>query len=111
MAKIYNSPSDWLVTCPPQVLEYCYSAPLGKYDEYKEFITLGFPLEKTPTEKDVLNIQQSLWKSGYFRSVRTVDILIAAYAILNDAVVLSSDHDYEYIAKVTDLQQEYIAPT
>lgn len=33
------------------------------------------------------------------------------YAILNDATVLAADRDFDHIAQVTDLKQEYIAPS
>jgi predicted nucleic acid-binding protein len=111
IGEVVASPSDRLVTCPPTVLEYCHSAPVGKYEEYLEFVQLGFPLEKHPEEFDVVEIQRALWDNGLARSAKAMDILIAAYAIKNDAVVLSCDHDYEYIAKVTPLRQEYIAPS
>lgn len=39
-----------------------------------------------------------------------MDILIAAYAIVNDATVLAADHDFDHIAQVSDLQHEYVAP-
>jgi len=112
IADIRSSPADFMVTCPPQVLEYCHSAR-GKedYTEYRDAITLGFPLEIHPTEDDVLDTQEALWEGGLARSARAMDILIAAYAILNNAVVLHCDHDYEYIAQVVPLQQEYLTPT
>ena len=109
--RIEDTPSDQFVTCPPQVLEFCYSAPSDKYDEYRVLISLGFPLELHPEEDFVLDLQGTLWKSGKFRAAGSIDILIAAYAILNDAIVLSCDHDFSHIAEVSDLQQEYISPT
>jgi len=112
IAEIRSLPADFMVTCPPQVLEYCHSARgRDDYKEYRDAISLGFPLEIHPTENDVLDIQEALWESGLARSARAMDILIAAYAISNDAVVLHCDHDYEYIAQVVPLQQEYIKPT
>ncbi len=40
-----------------------------------------------------------------------IDILIAGYAIVNDATVLTADHDFDYIARVSDLQHEYVPPS
>lgn len=41
----------------------------------------------------------------------SLDIVIAGYAIGNDATVLGADHDFDHIATVTDdLRHEYIAP-
>lgn len=39
------------------------------------------------------------------------DILIAGYAIVNDATVMAADHDFDLIAEVTDLRHEYVAPS
>ena len=72
---------------------------------------LGFPLERAPDESLVLDVQSALWNSGFVRAAGAVDILIAAYAIVNDATVLTADHDFDHIAQVTDLQHEYVAPS
>ena len=45
------------------------------------------------------------------RAAGAVDILIAGYAIVNDAIVLAADHDFGHIAAVSDLRHEYIAPS
>jgi predicted nucleic acid-binding protein len=108
--SIEASPSDSLVTCPPQVLEFCHSAPPGRYTEFRDLISLGFPLENHPEEPLVLDIQQALWTNGLHRAAGPVDILIAAYAILNNATVLACDHDFEHIASVTELMTEYVDP-
>jgi predicted nucleic acid-binding protein len=108
---IERAPSDLFVTCPPQVLEFCHSARTPvEHDRYRERISLGFPLEHAPDESFVLDIQGSLWNAGLVRAAGAVDILIAAYAIVNDATVLAADHDFDHIAKVADLRHEYIAP-
>lgn len=99
------------MTCPPQVLEFCHSARTPQeHADYRELISLGFPLERAPEEMLVLDIQAALWNSGLMRSAGTVDILIAAYAIVNDATVLTADHDFDHIARVSDLSHEYVAP-
>ncbi len=46
-----------------------------------------------------------------FRAAGSVDILIAGYAIVNDSTVLAADDDFGYLARVTDLQFEYVTPT
>ena len=63
------------------------------------------------TGKDALNIQQALWESGLMRAAAAMDVLIAAYAVANDAVILNSDHDFGYLATATGgaVRQEYIA--
>lgn len=45
------------------------------------------------------------------RAAAAIDVLIAAYAVANDAVVLNSDQDFGYIELATAgaVRQEYIA--
>ncbi|RJF40923.1 PIN domain-containing protein [Actinomyces sp. 2119] len=112
LRRIERTPSDLLVTCPPQVLEFCHSARTPQeHTRYRELISLGFPLERAPDESLALDIQGALWNSGLVRCAGALDILIAAYAIVNDATVLTADHDFDYIAQVSDLMHEYVAPT
>lgn len=112
LRRIERAPADLFVTCPPQVLEFCHSARTPEeHARYREKIGLGFPLERAPDESLVLDIQSALWGSGLVRSAGAVDILIAGYAIVNDATVLTADHDFDYIARVSDLQYEYVPPS
>lgn len=37
--------------------------------------------------------------------------LLAGYALVNDATVLTSDRDFDHIASVTALRHEYLAPS
>lgn len=111
LLAIVESPADLFVTCPPQVLEFCHSARSPEeYAVYRSRITLGFPLEHAPTESLVLTVQQSLWDAGLVRAAGASDILIACYALVNDATVLCTDRDFGYIAQVCGLRQEYLAP-
>jgi predicted nucleic acid-binding protein len=112
LRRIERAPADLFVTCAPQVLEFCHSARTPEeHARHREQISLGFPLEHAPDESLVLNIQSVLWNSGLVRSAGSLDILIAGYAIANDATVLAADHDFDHIATVSDLQHEYIAPS
>lgn len=112
LRHIERAPTDLFVTCPPQVLEFCHGARTpAEYVRYRESISLGFPLERAPDESLVLDIQSALWNSGLVRAADAMDILIAGYAILNDATVLAADHDFAHIAAVTELQYEYVAPS
>lgn len=106
------SPHHLIITCPPQVLEYCHSA--RSYEEYRELredMDELLPAWEHPTEKEALDIQQALWESGLVRAAAAMDVLIAAYAVANDAVVLNSDHDFGYIETATSgaVRQEYVA--
>ncbi|GAA4699860.1 hypothetical protein GCM10025781_17440 [Kocuria gwangalliensis] len=111
LREIERTPSDLLVTCPPQVLEFCHSARTPEqYKRYRQQISLGFPLEQAPDESLVLDIQNALWNSGLVRAAGSLDILIAGYAIVNSATVLAADRNFDHIAKVSDLRHEYVAP-
>lgn len=108
---IERSLSDLFVTCPPQVLEFCHSARTPQeHAVYREQISLGFPLEVAPSESLLLGIQSALWSAGLVRAAGPLDILIAGYAIVNDATVLTADRDFDHIAAVTSLAHECIAP-
>ena len=112
LRRIAGSPADLFVTCPPQVLEFCHSARTpAEHSRYRERISLGFPLERAPEESLVLDIQSTLWNEGLVRTAGSLDILIAGYALVNDAAVLTADRDVGHIASVTALRHEYIAPS
>ncbi|HEY0247842.1 MAG TPA: PIN domain-containing protein [Gryllotalpicola sp.] len=101
-----------LLTCPPQVLEYCHSARSAQeYAELRADMDALLPAWEHPTEKAALDIQQALWDTGLPRAAGAFDCLIAAYAVVNDAVILHSDHDLTYIGRATGgtVRQEYIA--
>ena len=91
-----------IVTCPPQVLEYCHPAQNPtEYRERRADMELLIALRRHPANGDVLDLQQALWDNGLMRAAGTVDLLIAAYAIANDATVLSADRDFDAIAQAT----------
>ena len=106
------TPNHLIITCPPQVLEYCHSArSRDEYAELREDMETLLAAWEHPTEKDALDIQQALWESGMMRAAGAFDCLIAAYAVANDAVVLNSDRDFRHIELATDgsVRQEYVA--
>ncbi|MCU1419890.1 MAG: hypothetical protein JWR57_1059 [Mycetocola sp.] len=101
-----------IITCPPQVLEYCHSARSPEeYAELREDMDELLAAWEHPTEKTALNIQQALWDNGLVRAAAAFDCLIAAYAIANEAVILNSDQDFGYIERATSgaVRQEYVA--
>ncbi len=63
-----------------------------------------------PDESMASEIQQALWDSGLIRAAAAFDCLIAAYAVVNDAIILNSDRDFGYIEMATGglIRQEYI---
>lgn len=107
------SPHHLIITCPPQVLEYCHSArDPGEYAELREDMNQLLPAWEHPHEQQSLDIQQALWESGLVRAAAAFDCLISAYAVVNDAVILNSDRDFGYIQRATKgtVRQEYVAP-
>ncbi|MDQ4213813.1 PIN domain-containing protein [Microbacterium capsulatum] len=106
------SPNHLIITCPPQVLEYCHSARNPReYAALREDMEQLLPAWEHPDEQGALDIQQALWDKGLTRAAAALDCLIAAYAVANDAVILNSDHDFGYIELATDgrVRQEYVA--
>jgi predicted nucleic acid-binding protein len=106
------SPHHLIITCPPQVLEYCHSARSPEeYTELRNEMEELLAAWEHPDERAALDIQQALWDAGLTRAAAAFDCLIAAYAIANDAVVLNSDHDFRYIQLATrgGFRQEYVA--
>lgn len=94
------SPAHLLITCPPQVLEYCHSARTPQeHQELRADMAQLLPAWEHPDERQALDIQQALWDSGFVRAAAALDCLIAAYAVVNDAVVLNSDRDFGYIGR------------
>ncbi|SFR63039.1 hypothetical protein SAMN04488591_2576 [Microbacterium azadirachtae] len=106
------SPNHLIITCPPQVLEYCHSArDPREYRDLREDMEGLLRAWEHPDGQDALDIQQALWEKGLVRAAAAFDCLIAAYAVVNDAVILNSDHDFGYIELATDgrVRQEYVA--
>jgi len=102
-----------IYSCPPQVLEYCWSArTAGEYAELRRDMELYTPAPITPSHSLILDIQQALWDGGLIRGAGNSDVMIAAYAIANRITILTADHDFEHIARALGdgrLLQEYVA--
>jgi predicted nucleic acid-binding protein len=101
-----------IITCPPQVLEYCHSARSPQeYARLRANMEALVPAWAHPPERAALDIQQALWDAGLARAAGAFDCLIAAYAAANDAVILNSDHDFGYIETATRgrVRQEFVA--
>lgn len=85
-----------IVTCPPQALEYCHAARTPtEFRERREDMEAFFALRRHPTLDDILDLQQALWNNGLMRAAGAIDIQIAAYALVNDATVLSADRGFD----------------
>lgn len=106
------SPNHLIITCPPQVLEYCHSArDPREYSELRRDMEELLPAWEHPDVREALDIQQALWNAGFLGAAAAFDCLIAAYAVANDAVILNSDRDFGYIEAATEgrVRQEYVA--
>ncbi len=106
------SPQHLIVTCPPQVLEYCHSArDDDEYRELRQDMEELLPARVHPTAAQALAIQNALWQCGMVRAAGAFDCLIAAYALVNDATILNSDRDFGYIERATAgaVRQEFVA--
>ncbi len=100
-----------MITCPPQVLEYCHAARSpDEYRELREDMDNLLSAWDHATNDISLDIQQALWGAGLLRAAAAFDCLIAAYAVANDAVVLNSDQAFGYIERATAgmVRQEYV---
>ncbi|WP_426324032.1 PIN domain-containing protein [Microbacterium sp. E-13] len=105
------SPTHLIITCPPQVLEYCRSARSAQeYQELRADMEQLLPAWEHPNEQQALDVQQALWDTGLMRAAAAFDCLIAAYAVVNDAVILNSDQDFGFIEIATRgaVRQEYV---
>ena len=106
------SPQHLIMTCPPQVLEYCHSARnANEYAELRDDMDNLLPAPTHPTASQALDIQQALWNRGLIRAAGAFDCLIAAYAVVNDAIILNSDRDFGYIADATGgtVRQQFVS--
>lgn len=112
LRTIAASAIDLIVTCPPQVLEFCRHARTPEeFHRRRALITLGLPTANSPGEELVLDVQDAV--IGAFpttsHTVGVNEVLIASHALANNATVLCTTPVYARIAEVTGLQQERIS--
>lgn len=106
--------ADEVAITEPILLEYLNGA--RNVDEYGRFrqALASLPL-LTTTERDwgrALDVHALLAATGpgHQRSVRLVDLVVAATAERNDAAVVHVDRDYERIASLTGQRVRWIGP-
>jgi predicted nucleic acid-binding protein len=106
-----SQPDDILV-CPPIALEYGHSARGPReHGVIVEQLAAFTECAKVPPLADVLSLQAALWAAGLVRAVGAADLLIAAYALANDATVIHYDSDFEHVAAVTPgFSHEWVVP-
>ncbi|EMY33921.1 nucleic acid-binding protein [Arthrobacter crystallopoietes BAB-32] len=95
--------SGIIMTCPPASLEYCFMARnAAEHAAFADRMARLKQPEQHPSVSDVLEIQSALWNAGLVRAAGPVDTLIAAYALLHDATVVSCGKDYGHLAAALD---------
>jgi predicted nucleic acid-binding protein len=101
----------WIATCGIVDLEVLYSA--RSLDDYEATLQERRSLEDVPITPAVIeraiDIQHDLARRGHHR-VSIPDLIIAAAAESMDLVVLHYDSDFELIAQVSDITQEWVVP-
>lgn len=106
----YSPSLIWL--CPPTALEIGHGAPSGRAHTALIGHLSVFPsCPVDPSTDEVLAIQNRLWVQGLVRAAGAIDVLIAAYALANDATVLHYDSDFGHVAKAEPtFKHQWIVP-
>ena len=98
-----------IMTCPPVSLEYCFMARnQTEHEVFSLRMTRLKQPEVHPNVSDVLGVQSALWGRGLVRAAGSMDTLIASYALLHNATVISCDRDYGYISTALDGALKYV---
>ncbi|WP_411731794.1 PIN domain-containing protein [Paeniglutamicibacter sp.] len=98
-----------IMTCPPASLEYCFMARnKAEHDVFRSRMANFKQPDRHPAVSDVLAIQSALWGSGLVRAAGSLDTLIASYALLHNATIISCDRDYAHISTALDGALNYV---
>lgn len=99
-------------TCLPITLEAGHSATSGgDHDRVIKLVTARWHLPiDDEVERQALTLQSALWRGGLVRAAGVNDLVIAAAAIVHGALVVHYDVDFEHIAQVSELRQEWVVP-
>lgn len=107
--------NDEVVICEAVLLEYLNGARnTTEYDRFDQTLRGVRLLSTTPDDwARALAVHRSLAESGpgHQRSVRLVDLIIAAVAERHGYPVVHLDRDYERIAGLTGQLVRWVAPT
>lgn len=103
---------DNVLVCPPIVVEAGFSTRTGSDHSLLMAQLAAFPpCAEHPTTDEAMLIQNRLWNGGLLRAVGTMDTLIAAFAIKNEATLLHYDRDFEHVAAVMPtFRHQWIVP-
>ena len=106
--------SNEVAICEPVLLEYLNGARnLGEYDRFDETLRAVRLLYTTSDDwQRALGVHRMLAASGpgHQRSVRLVDLIIAAVAERHSYPIAHVDRDYDRIAGLTGQAVRWVAP-
>jgi hypothetical protein len=104
--------SGLLATCLPLDLEAGFSATSATDHQLIAAQRRELLIELPDTPEVAVRareIQAALAVAGQHRAVGSFDVLVAAFGLTYQAVVLHHDRDYDIIASVTDLTVERVS--
>jgi predicted nucleic acid-binding protein len=106
--------ADELAISAPILLEYLNGARnVAEYDRFDEGLRAARLVDTTAVDWDAaLAVHRSLAASGagHQRSVRLVDLIVAAAAHRHGLRIVHYDEDYDRIAAVTSQPTRWVAP-
>lgn len=106
---------DAVALTEPILLEYLNGArSLVEYDLFESRLRAAHILETTPADwRRALSVHRSLAAlgAGHQRSVRLVDLIVAAVAERAGHGLVHMDEDYDRIAKITGQNTRWLAAT
>lgn len=70
----------------------------AEHDTFRARMARLKQAERHPSVSDVLTVQSALWGNGFVPAAGSMDTLIASYALLHNATVVSCDKDYGFIS-------------
>lgn len=110
-AIIWTTAPDDILLCPPVAAEYGFSAR-SLEDHSAIVLTLAGAFSDCrvhPEVRDVAAIRSALFAAHMGRAAGAVDVLIAAYAVVNQATVVHYDRDFTHIARAhPGLRQQWV---
>lgn len=106
--------TDVIYSCPPQRLEFLYSArSKADYAERLEVLAATtLPVDEHDRVSDVSEqMQRALLDAGSLRAVGVVDLMIAAYAYIYRLTVVHYDSDFELLSDAfPGLMTQWLVP-
>ncbi len=86
-------------TCPPVIAEYCFSARnTSELTEMQNEMAQFYQLDARELTQTIHRIQMALVRRNLHRAVGASDVVIAAYAVSAEQVLVTCDRDFLHIA-------------